>query len=264
MQPIINIASRAVRQAGEFLQQFLEKQEFNQESLSTTLEYIPRIEQQVHKTLLQNLTKTYHDHYIADLGETDLSSKPIAWSIQPVSNHLAFARSLPGTLLTLTCLHNGKAEHTVIFDPITGDEYFASKGYGASLNGKRVRVGGSHKFETSVISANLFTSARNIESHAAADLHKDLLKSSLAVIGSGSSQLDLLRVASGKLDCVIDLDTHVDELTPCLLFCREAGALYADIEGKPVTQGAKTLIAANPKLFKAAVQKLYTYTGRLK
>ncbi len=263
MQPIINIASRAVRHAGEFLQQFLQRQEYSQESLSRTLETIPRIEQQIHKTLLQSLKKTYHDHYVAELGETELSAKPIAWSVQPVINPLAFARGLPSTLLSLTCLHNGKPEHVVLFNPVTGDEYTASRGDGATLNGKRVRVGTNHKFETSVVSANLFNSPRNLDNHAVSDLHKDILKSSLAMASSGCAALDLLNLASGKLDCVIDLNIDLYELSPSLLFCREAGVLYADISGTPISHESNNIVAANPKLFKAAVQKLYTYRGRL-
>ncbi len=263
MQPIMNIALRAVRQAGEFLQQVLERQEFSQEDVQSTLENIQRVERQVHRVLIQNIKKSYHDHYIAALGETELTEHPVSWVVHPILNPLAFSRGLPDTLFSLVCLHHGKAEHAVLFNPVTGDEFTASKGRGASLNAKRVRVSSVRKLESSLVAANLFSSKPNRSNHVIMDLYQDLLKEALHCQMSGCTALDLLNVASGRLDCLIDLNANADELAGSLLFCQEAGALCADISGSPVKPNTKTIVAANPKLFKATLQKLFSFRDRI-
>ncbi|PIE44310.1 MAG: hypothetical protein CSA50_00890 [Gammaproteobacteria bacterium] len=263
MHPIMNIALRAVRQTGEFLQQILERQEFSPENVESTLQNMQKIERQVHRILIQNLKKSYHEHHFAELGETKLAAHPVAWVIHPILNPLAFSRGLPDTLLSVVCLQHGKAEHSVLFNPVTGDEFTASKGRGATLNGKRVRVSSVRKIESALVAANLFTAKANRSNHVIMDLYQDLLTEALYCQMSGCTALDLINVASGKLDCLIDLNVNADELAGSLLFCQESGVLFGDIAGAPIKPASKTVVAANPKLFKALVQKLFAFRGRL-
>lgn len=264
MLPVMNIAIRTLRQAGEYLQQNIERQEFLLEDADNLRDRINHIEKNLHKIVLQNLKRAYNDHYIADLGESGLEDKEVAWKFIPVHNPIALTRGLPGNAMSLVCLHKGKVEHAAILHPSTGDEYTASRGRGAAINDKRIRVGKITHLSNAMLASNILEAGRHKDNkHVYLDLHNELSSATLPLYSSGCSTLDLAYTAAGKLDAAILLNNDYDDLEAGIMIAKESGALTGDMFGENITSNSQSAVCANPKLFKSILQKLYTYRSRL-
>ncbi|MCP5206843.1 MAG: hypothetical protein H7A01_06545 [Hahellaceae bacterium] len=264
MSPVMNIATRTLRQALEFLQQSIERQDFQFEDADNLRNRISVIEQNMHKIILQNLKRAYNDHYVAALGETHLSDKEVAWQLIPIHQPINLVRGLPGNAVSLTCFHRGKPEHAVIFNPSTGEEYTASRGRGATLNGRRIRASSVNSIDAALIGSNVLeTGRKKSNGHVYLDLYTDLSSTKLPIYTSGCSLMDLAYVSAGKLDGAVLFDTDMNSLAPGILMAQESGALYGDFSGNTAGNDSKSIVCANPKLFKTILQKLYTYRTRL-
>ncbi len=264
MQPVINIALRAARQANEYILQTLDKQPVSFSDPEACTKQIEHIENTVYRVFFDALKKAYPTHYIAEPGEIISSEHENSWSISRIHSPENILRNLPFTGYSVTCQQKGKIEHAIFINPITDDEFSASRGHGAALNGKRIRVSDIKNLNQSIIASNVLENSRNMENaHVALDLTSELVKSSFSIRSTGCEAADLAYVAAGQLDATILTDVDMNELPAVLLICQEAGVLTGDFSGKPTTSSSKRIIAANAKLFKTLIQKVHNYNARL-
>ncbi|ARU56538.1 inositol-1-monophosphatase [Oleiphilus messinensis] len=266
MLPILNIAARTLRQASEFLQQVIERQEFVQEEPEMLAKKLLQIEKDIHRLFIQNIKKSFPEHYIAALGETDFSEsdKETVWSLTPIHSGLNFAKGLPYTAISATCFVKGKAEHAIIINPTTGDEYAASKGRGASLNGKRIRVSSTKTVDQCLIATDALFNPNMVSSpHVRFDLYNSLSNNNFPLQQSNCPILDIANVAAGRIDAAVQLQPDVLDLQAAILICQEAGGLLGDLSGGGISSNSGQLVCANPKLFKSLLQKLYAFRDKV-
>ncbi|KDE40576.1 Inositol-1-monophosphatase [Nitrincola lacisaponensis] len=264
MQPIVNIALRAARLGGEQIARAAERLDLIKSEQSSAAEFISETCSQVERTIAQSIQKAYPHHTLqgAFSGRYNATGEgPVVcdWQISPVDSLINFSNGLPVYALSLTGRINGRTEHCVVINPVTGEEFTASRGNGAQLNGRRLRVSSSKQLHQALLGCG-FVSGNNREL-AFAEHQKQLYRLTTAgahLFSSGSALLNLAYTAAGRLDGFFQADLSEAEMEAGLLLIQEAGGLVGDYKGGNAHRKTGSLVAANPKMFKLLVKTLQT------
>ncbi|MCP5161724.1 MAG: hypothetical protein H7A00_08640 [Hahellaceae bacterium] len=262
MQPVINIALRAARQANEFIQHSLSHMDFSNVDPQSNQKKLSQLQTAVYRIFFDALKKAYPTHYIAEIGAMDADGKDNSWHLYFHADNAAI-RSLPLTAYSLIYKIKGRAEHTIVVNALTNEEFSASRTHNASVNGRRMRVSEPRNLEHAYVHTNILEKARGEKRHIALDLLNDLDASVAGIRVTGCSAIDLAWVAAGKVDAAVIIDPDMDELAGVMLLCQEAGALAGTFNGGPASRNSRQLVVANSKIFKSLLQRLHTFEGRL-
>jgi len=264
MQPILNIAIRASRQASEYINQTIDKNDPTQSDASANEKLLSHLEEVLFQTFFDSLKKANPTHYIVGPGETLAEPKEDSWHIYGIHNPAHLLRKLPSSAFSIVHKKNGKAQNALLVNPFTGDEFTASRGSGAALNGRRMRCSPLKRLEESIITTNVLNQLNtHAESHYISNFITELSTNASQVLLSSCDALDLAMVASGQIEAAILTNTKKSELDASLLFCQETGALSGSFSGGMFTENEDKIIVANPKLFKSLVQRLNIYQDKL-
>ena len=264
MQPAIKMALRVARQGSDYLKAHFERQEPNGKDESERHRQLERVEQSIYDNFTEQLEKAYKDHVIAPLGESDAGNNEKSWHIFPVLGRDNFVRGIPEFVLALAQKKNNRTENLLLVNPITGEEYSASRGHGAVLNSRRVRTSEVKVPAKAALATNLLDQARQgddpmIWGEMAAVLARD----TAMFRTSGCVTLDIARVSAGLLDAAVIFRPQAADFDLGVTLAMESGALTGDFSGNPAVGAAKQLVVANPKLFRELLKTLHPFRGRL-
>lgn len=252
MQPSVNIALRAMRQARDHILQVL-----NQNDILTpgTMQYddtLSFLHKNCYKLIFDAIKRAYPTHYVNDSTDAP-EGKDESWHYLGVQNPENLLRKDVASTFALLHRSKGKVVDALVLNPLTGDEYFASRGKGTSTNGRRARCSSQTRLEQSTVAINSINFIQTQESYT--ELCKELALHTATLRVSGCNTLDLVMVASGQRDACILSGIDPNELEAALLICQEAGAISSQLDGGLINNRSKTIICANPKLLKSAVQR---------
>lgn len=264
MQPAIKMALRVARQGSDFLKAHFERQELSERDQNDLQNQLDRVEQSLYENFSDQLQKAYKDHTIAPMGESDAGEHDKTWHIFPILGRDNFLRGIPEFALALIQKKNNRAEHLLLVNPMTGEEYSASRGHGAGLNSRRVRTSTTRHAEEAAVVTNLLDQARGAEDPLLwGELAATLAQQSSSIRTTGCAALDIARVAAGHMDAAVIFRPQAADLTIGLIIANESGSLTGDFSGNPSSDKARQLVVANPKLFKEVLKVLHPFRGRL-
>ena len=257
MEPMINIALRAARKAGEQIVRAsddLDQVEFKAKSLN---DFVSEVDVSAEREISYHLRKAFPDHAIVGEeggldGEEDAEYR---WVIDPLDGTTNFMRGIPHYAVSLACLHRGKLEHAVVVDPVRREEFTASRGRGAQLNGRRIRVSKLTSLDGALLGTGI-----PFKNHCDDKLEPysktvELLAGQCAGIRrAGAASLDLAYVAAGRLDAFWEIGLSEWDIAAGALLVREAGGLVADIDGSDNFMASGNIVCGNPKCFKAVLK----------
>ena len=260
MQPTLNIALRAARIAGEQVARAVERLDIIKSEQQSVAEFITDTAIGAEKSVAYHLLKANPGHRIHGLHSGNIGADEASdfeWFINPIDGLTNFANALPSFALSLVCKLKGRVEHAVILNPITGEEFTASRGRGAQVNGKRIRVSGLKTLDKALIGNYLLLTQ---DDEAALTRHlsgtKTLYQQNARLHQGGSVGLAMAYQAAGRTDGCWLQGANQWELEAGLLLLQEAGALVGDLKGGQTMLDSGDLVAANPKLFKQMLQSL--------
>ncbi|OBX37986.1 inositol-1-monophosphatase [Halomonas elongata] len=179
------------------------------------------------------------------------------WRIEPVHGYSNLTVAAPDFALSVVCMVKGRPEHAVVICPFSDDEYLASRGRGAQLNGKRIRVPKHYTIDGARIAMGLPESAlrsRLLPDHLT--LTQQLAPRVELMRASGSGLLDMAELASGRVDAAFVLGLEDQDLHVGSLLLKESGALMGAPDGQPSVSASQPLMAAGPRMYKALVKQL--------
>lgn len=264
MQPILNIALKAARQSSEYINQLLDKQEPAQSDAHASEKLLDHLESTLFQNFFDHIKKSHPTHFLVEPGETLSEVKEDSWHIQSIHNPAHLLRKLPSCAFSVVHKHQGKTQNALLVNPFSDDEFTASRGAGAALNGRRIRCSSTKNLNTALIATNAWNQFSDHPTpHIIGDFMAELANSSYETTISGCDALDIAMVASGQIEAAVL--TRLDHLSldAPLLLCQEAGVLAGTFNGSQFGKGEDKLVVANPKLFKALVQRLNGYQGKL-
>lgn len=264
MQPAIKMALRVARQGSDYLKAHFERQEPTDKDSSERLRQLERVEQSIYDNFAEQLQKAYKDHSIAPLNAANAGTSEKSWHIFPVLGRENFLRGIPEFALALSQKKNNRTENLLLVNPVTGEEYSASRGHGAALNSRRVRASEIKQPGKAAIATNLLDQARKSEDPMLwGEMAAVLARDSGMLRTSGCVVLDIARVSAGLMDAAIIFRPEAADLDLGVTLAMESGALTGDFSGNPSTGNARQLVVANPKLFREVLKVLHPFRGRL-
>ncbi|WP_432696512.1 inositol monophosphatase family protein [Marinobacterium sp. YM272] len=263
MQPMVNIALRAARLAAEQIARGTERLDLIKSEQDKVAAFINDLCQQAERTIVHTLQKAYPHHTVSGdysgrhkaIGEGPM---PCEWQVTPIDSIPNFSNAVPSFALSMTGRIKGKVTHSLILNPITGDEFTASRGEGAQLNGKRLRVSPLKALNGALIGTGFMgrkSDQSGLESQIA--IMRELVNAGATPFNTGSAALNLAYTAAGRLDGFCQLGLTDSEQDAGLLLLQEAGALVGDTAGGNNHRESGKLVAGNPKMFKALIKTLH-------
>lgn len=171
----------------------------------------------------------------------------LRWIVDPLDGTTNFLHGQPHWAISIAFEEGGKLTHGLIYDVLRDEMFWAERGVGAYLGGKRLKVTGRDQMNHALLVAGFPHLGRDIHPRAW-DQIRAASKASSGVRRSGSAALDLAYVAAGRFDAYWEADLKPWDVAAGLLICEEAGAAISDYEGKPIRHSGREVVAAAPLL----------------
>lgn len=261
MQPMVNIALRAARIAGEQIARSVERLDLIKSEDNDVAKFLSDTCKQAESTIVTTIQKAYPSHKVVcehSGTHEPLKEGPVCvWHVNPIDSLSNFANGLPVFALSIAGYQNDRIEHAIVLNPLIGEEFTASRGKGAQLNGKRLRVSNRKSLDGALIGSGFFNrSSDRAYFGAHQEMVKNVTMAGSSIYNGGSAALNLAYTAAGRLDGFFQLGLHESEIEAGALLLQEAGGLAADCFGTNNFRQNGNLVAGNPKMFKAILQSV--------
>lgn len=267
MQPMLNIALRAARKAGEIIVRASDQLGAIAVDEKRTNDFVTEIDRAAEREIIQQLRRAHPDHaFLAE--ESGLTGNPDSeyrWVIDPLDGTTNFIRGIPHYAVSVACEYRGQLEHGVIIDPVRSEEFVASRGRGAQLNGRRLRVSPRKDLEGALIGTGIPYKSR-AEQHIPQYMKslQAVTERTAGVRRAGAASLDLAYVAAGRLDAFWEIGLNRWDIAAGVLLIREAGGLVGDFKGDNHFMDSGNIVCGTPKCFKAILQLVQPHLGQLR
>jgi myo-inositol-1(or 4)-monophosphatase len=256
MHPILNIAIEAARAAGDIMVRQMDNLERLKISEKEGQEFCSEVDIKSEQTIIHHIHKAYPQHgIIAEESGNYNEDAETVWIIDPLDGTTNYLRGFPSFCISIAIKVKNRIEHGVIFDPIRHECFSASRGSGAQMNARRIRVSNRIHLSTALIGTGFPVKNPSMEDTFTNVCHQ-LFGRCAGVRRSGSAALDMAYVASGRLDGMFEFGLRLWDIAAGSLMIKEAGGMISDFKGAENYLKSGNIIAGNPKLFKALLQTL--------
>lgn len=264
-KPAVTLMVRAARAAGNVLIRHMYRLDALNIVEKGRMDYASEVDEMAEKEIVRELRK--FDPGYAFLGEEGgaQGKSRFTWVIDPLDGTSNYLHGIPHFCVSIALVENGEPVHGVIFDPLRNELWTASRGSGATLNDKRIRIGERKDLEGAMLITGFPPRER---SRLAPHLRclEALLAEAEDVRRTGSAALDLAYVATGRADAYFEAGVKPWDIAAGVLLVREAGGKVCDFRGRATapmdTRGThgRGLIAGNIKIADV-LQKKIVETG---
>jgi myo-inositol-1(or 4)-monophosphatase len=240
MHPMLNFAVKAARRAGAIINRASDNLDALTVRHKSLNDLVSEVDRAAEDAIIDTLKSVYPDHAILAEESGASGDSEYQWIIDPLDGTTNFLHGFPVYAVSIAVAHKGQMQHAVIYDPTRNDLYTASRGAGAFLNDKRLRVSKRDKLIDTLIGTGFpFRMGADIDAYTA--MFRDLTTKTAGIRRPGAAALDGLSpwdMAAGTL------------------LITEAGGLVGDLEGEPNHMESGRIVAGNPKIFVQLLQAI--------
>ena len=264
---MVNIALRAARSAGDKIVRAAERMDLVKVDEKGRNDFVTDVDRASEQEIISHLQKAYPDHRLLgeESGYVGNPDSDYLWIIDPLDGTTNFLRGIPHYAISIACLHKGRPEHAVVYDPIKQEEFTASRGRGAQLNGRRIRVTGRMNMNGALFATGVpFSLPSSAHMEPYLESFKILAEQSSGIRRLGVASLDLAYLAAGRFDAFWEMHLKPWDIAAGVLLIKEAGGMISDFQGNNNYLENGHVVAATPKLFKPTLQVVQKHLGHLK
>jgi myo-inositol-1(or 4)-monophosphatase len=265
MHPILNVATKAAREAGKIINRASQDVGALKVQTKDYNDFVSEVDRAAEQAIIDVLKEAYptHGFFGEESGKTNTEADSI-WIIDPLDGTTNFLHNFPCYCVSIALQEKGVLTQAVIYDPVHNDLFTATKGRGAFLNDKRIRVTNRSKLQDSLISTGFpFKDFSYMDVYV--DIFKDMAKKTSGLRRPGSAALDLAYVAAGYTDGFFEINLSPWDIAAGALLVQEAGGIVGDFEGNESWLRTGNIVAANPKVFGQMLQVIAPHlTERIK
>jgi myo-inositol-1(or 4)-monophosphatase len=260
MHPMLNVAVRAARAAGRIITRASLDLGTVKVARKQRNDFVTEVDRAAEDAIIGALRQAYPDHaFLAEESghsQGKVSAAPHEadniWIIDPLDGTTNFIHGLPQYCVSIALMQKGTVVQAVVYDPNRDELYTASKGRGAFLNDRRIRVANRDRIDEALIGTGF--PFRKVES---LDRYMGMLKAvsekAAGVRRPGAAALDLAYVAAGRYDGFFEYGLMPWDVAAGSLLVTEAGGLVGDLKGNADYLFSEQVLAAPPKVFSQMV-----------
>jgi myo-inositol-1(or 4)-monophosphatase len=253
---MLSIAVKAAREAGKIINRASNDVGALNVQSKTFNDFVSEVDHAAEDAIISTIRHAYPDHGFLgeESGDTNKEAENI-WIIDPLDGTTNFLHNFPQYCVSIALQQKGVLTQAVIYDPVRNDLFTATKGRGAFLNDKRIRVTNRAKLQASLIATGFpFRDFTHLDTYMA--MLKDMIKNTTGIRRPGSAALDLAYVAAGFTDGFFEINLSTWDIAAGGLLVQEAGGMVGDFEGNEAWLTSGNIVAANPKVFAQILQVL--------
>ncbi len=254
-RPPVIVATQAARAAARVILRYMNRIESIPVIEKARMDFASEVDKLAEAEIIRELKRAYPDHgFLAE--ESGASGKArMTWVIDPLDGTHNYLRGIPHFCVSIALLDRNDPVHAVIYDPLRDELFTASKGDGAYVNDRRMRVGPREDLGGAMLATGFpFRQRAHLDSQL--DMTRALLADAEDIRRTGSAALDIAYVACGRFDGMFEIGLKPWDLAAGCLLVREAGGRYTDFAGRDGLPATGNLIAANPKLADEMVKRI--------
>jgi myo-inositol-1(or 4)-monophosphatase len=251
---MLTVAVKAARKAGGIIT----RASFDIDKLNVRAkrqnDFVSEVDHAAEDAIISILRDAYPTHgFLAEeSGEKDVKAEYV-WVIDPLDGTTNFLHGFPQFCVSIGLLHKGKPLNAVIYDPNRNELFTATKGAGAFLNDRRIRVSKTDKLQDALMGTGFpFRELDHLDEYLRG--MKALMKVCSGIRRPGAAALDLAWVAAGRTDGFWEMGLSPWDMCAGALLVREAGGLVGDFDGEDQFMETGRIVATNAKLFSAVLK----------
>ena len=255
MHPMLNIAIRAARAAGDLIVREMDRVSDISVDIKGKNDFVTEVDRQAEYTIINTIKQSYPDHAFLCEESGASGESDFLWIIDPLDGTTNFLHGFPHFAVSIALQHKGRLDQAVIYDPLKQELFTASKGKGAQLNNKKIRVSNRKTLDGALLGTGFpYGDAHSVDEFI--DSFKSLYPEIAGIRRAGVASLDLAYVACGRLDGFWEYGLKPWDIAAGVLITQEAGGINSEISGGLDYMKSGDIISANPKLMKAIIKKL--------
>ena len=253
MQALLNIAVRAARRAGEVIIRSLNRLESLTITSKGRNDFVSEVDHAAEQEIIGIIRKLYPNHaFLAEESGQSGESETV-WIIDPLDGTTNFLHGFPVFAVSIACQQKGRLEHAVVYDPISQEIFTASRGGGAHLDNRRIRVSKQRGLEGALVSTGFpyRSNAKYLDAYM--EMLKSAMQHTAGVRRPGSAALDMAYLAAGRTDAFWEIGLAPWDTAAGTLLIQEAGGRIGTLTGGEYRQGGNVL-AGTPKVYDALIE----------
>jgi len=252
---MLNTAVKAARRAGAIISRAsLDIDLLNVRSKREN-DFVSEVDHAAEQAIIETLLAAYPKHAILAEESGITGESEYQWVIDPLDGTTNFLHGFPQYAVSIALLYKGQLAHAVVYDPTRNELFTASRGRGAFLNERRIRVSKRDKLKSALIGTGFpFRDFTHLDAYL--EMFRDLTQRTAGLRRPGSAALDLAWVAAGRTDGFFEIGLNVWDIAAGCLLILEAGGLVSDFAGEEGYLKSGHVVAGTPKVFVQLLQAL--------
>ena len=257
MHPMLNTAVKAARKAGSLIN----RASFDLDKLTIRSkrqnDFVSEVDHAAEEAIIGVLRDAYPDHgFLAEESGARHEKADNVWVIDPLDGTTNFLHGVPQYCVSIALVHKGTPQQAVVFDPNRNELFTATRGVGAYLNDRRIRVSRADKVEDALMGTGFpFKEMDQLDEYLR--MFRNVTRTCSGVRRAGAAALDLAWVAAGRYDGFWEIGLSPWDMAAGALLVREAGGLVADLEGNEGFLANGRIVATNGKIFAGVLKLLH-------
>jgi myo-inositol-1(or 4)-monophosphatase len=258
LHPMLNVAIMAARAAGAIINRAALDVESVRVSAKQINDFVTETDQAAEAAIIETLLTAYPGHgIVAEESGSEHGAKDsdFVWIIDPLDGTTNFIHGFPVYCVSIALSVKGKIEQAVVYDPSRNDLFCATKGRGAYMNNRRIRVAKRTRMQECLISTGFpYRPGDNLKTYLLT--LGEVMSQCSGVRRPGAAALDLAYVAAGFSDGFFETGLKIWDVAAGSLLVTEAGGLIGNYSGEATFLEQGECLAANPKIYGQMVATL--------
>lgn len=260
MHPTLNIAVKAARRAASIINRASTQLDLIAVQSKSPNDFVTEVDRAAEAAIIEVLHDAYPQHAILAEESGESGESEFQWIIDPLDGTTNFIHGFPQYAISIALARNGTLEQAVVYDPTRNELFAASKGSGAYLNDRRIRVSKRIRLSESLLGTGFpYREFDRIDAYLGA--FRELSQKAAGIRRPGAAALDLAYVACGRLDGFWEMGLQPWDMAAGALLIQEAGGLVSDFGGDGDYLATGNVIAGTPKVFAQLLPIIQLHSG---
>jgi len=262
---MLTIAVKAARRAGNLINRAAREIDLLTVTSKGPKDFVSEVDREAERAIVETLLASYPEHAILAEEGTAKGENADAenlWIVDPLDGTTNFLHGFPQYCVSIALSQRGQITQGVVYDPVRNDLFTATRGRGAFLNDRRIRVSGRQNLRECLIGTGFpFRDGSYLDTYLR--MMKTMIELTAGLRRPGAAALDLAYVAAGFYDGFWEVGLNPWDVAAGSLLIQEAGGLIGDLSGESEFLYSGQVIAASPKVYAQMVSALAPFRDEM-